>query len=80
MVAIYINKHGKKEQTMNNEQPESTTKGYKDCKRKDTCSLYASIKRQEKAATNEVKEKQPYFTKLLIARLHQQNRIPKHIH
>ena len=62
MVAIYINKHRKKEQTMNNEQPESTTKGYKDCERKDTCSLYASIKRQEKAATNKVKEKQPYFT------------------
>ena len=62
MVAIYINKHRKKEQTMNNEQPESTTKGYKDCERKDTYSLYASIKRQEKAATNEVKEKQPYFT------------------
>lgn len=61
MVAIYINKHRKKEQTMNNEQPESTTKGYKDCERKDTRSLYASIKRQEKAATNEVKEKQPYF-------------------
>ena len=62
MVAIYINKHRKKEQTMNNEQPESTTKDCKDCKRKDICSLYESIKRQEKAAiNNEVKEKQPYF-------------------